>query len=441
MFRQPLSFITLINKNLSALYANASSGVVIPKLRTLRGTPLPLKIRQFSCVAQRKEEYLISMESTPEKKAAGGQQEPRGEETSKEVRKQAAAAVTGNKSVKKAQKVRNLKKARERKKKEKETEKEFTQSLMNELPFADAECWTELGFTGGESNPKEKKKSKRKRADKGKVDSEDGEKETKKKKDSPRPNYFVSIPITNQKIKQAVEEVQAEVLKKDARISRALIPVGSLHITLLVTHLATQEEIDTASVALEEVKPTVMSLLSGRSLILPFCGIGHFRNEVAFVQIKDREALSLLSSIADSVRRVFEERGVSPGDQRDFKPHLTFLKLSRAPKLRRLGVKKLDTALYAEFEDREFGEERVCTLDLCSMLKKKSADGYYHCEKTVTFSSKRGPELDDEELVSLSKRLVEDAVLRAVQQYMEETQQNGAAQKDEAPPLHTSNNK
>ncbi|MCJ8749880.1 hypothetical protein PDJAM_G00192670 [Pangasius djambal] len=46
---------------------------------------------------------------------------------------------------------------------------------------------------------------------------------------------------------------------------------------------------------------------------------------------------------------------------------------------------------------------------------------------------KRGPELDDDELLSLSKRLVEDAVSRAVQQYMEETQQNGSAPKDEAP--------
>lgn len=47
---------------------------------------------------------------------------------------------------------------------------------------------------------------------------------------------------------------------------------------------------------------------------------------------------------------------------------------------------------------------------------------------------KRGPEPDDEELVSLSKRLVEDAVLRAVQQYMDETQHNGAASSDLARP-------
>lgn len=47
---------------------------------------------------------------------------------------------------------------------------------------------------------------------------------------------------------------------------------------------------------------------------------------------------------------------------------------------------------------------------------------------------KRGPEPDDEELVSLSKRLVEDAVLRAVQQFMDETQHNGAASSDLARP-------
>ncbi|XP_075718498.1 A-kinase anchor protein 7-like isoform X2 [Rhinoderma darwinii] len=37
-------------------------------------------------------------------------------------------------------------------------------------------------------------------------------------------------------------------------------------------------------------------------------------------------------------------------------------------------------------------------------------------------SHKNGRELDDAELVSLSKRLVENAVLKAVQQYIEETQ-------------------
>ncbi|XP_075453439.1 A-kinase anchoring protein 7 isoform X4 [Ascaphus truei] len=37
-------------------------------------------------------------------------------------------------------------------------------------------------------------------------------------------------------------------------------------------------------------------------------------------------------------------------------------------------------------------------------------------------SQKNGREPDDAELVSLSKKLVENAVLKAVQQYLEETQ-------------------
>ncbi|KAM9495323.1 A-kinase anchor protein 7 isoform 2-T2 [Clarias gariepinus] len=334
-----------------------------------------------------------------------------------------------------------------RKKKVKEAE--CAAKLLAELPFSSTEVWKELGF----SDPEAKGKAKRKRKGRGCAENEeDEEKEKKKKKDSPRPNYFVSIPITNPKIKQGVEVVQAEVLQKDSRLSRALVPVGTLHITLLVTYLSTQEQIDTAALAVEEMEPMLTSLMGGRSLVLLFRGIGHFRQEVAFVQIKEGEHLITLTHIADSVRRTFEEKGIPTGDQKAFKPHLTFIKLSRAPKLRRQGVKKLDLSLFTAFEQREFGEENVCTMDLCSMLKKKDAEGYYHREKTVTFdllrsvprtsrtSGKRGPELDDDELLSLSKRLVEDAVSRAVQQYMEETQ-NGSAPKDEAPPPTTTTTK
>uniref|UniRef100_G3TSA7 A-kinase anchor protein 7 RI-RII subunit-binding domain-containing protein n=1 Tax=Loxodonta africana TaxID=9785 RepID=G3TSA7_LOXAF len=43
-------------------------------------------------------------------------------------------------------------------------------------------------------------------------------------------------------------------------------------------------------------------------------------------------------------------------------------------------------------------------------------------ENQLLYSEKNGGEPDDAELVRLSKRLVENAVLKAVQQYLEETQ-------------------
>ncbi|KAK9956018.1 hypothetical protein ABG768_013776 [Culter alburnus] len=323
------------------------------------------------------------------------------------------------------------KKATGKKKKQQQKEAECASSLMAEFPFANTEVWRELGFASSESSEKKK----RKRGDSSRVESEEDGDKKKKKKEAARPNYFVSVPITNPEIKQAVQDMQKLVLEKDSRLSRALIPVDTLHITLLVAHLKTQEQVDLAASTLSALEAPLNALLAGRRLILPFCGVGHFKQEVAFVQITEGEHLNTLTLMAESVRKAFEESGIVSGDDKAFKPHLTFLKLSRAPKLRKQGVKKLDPALFSDFESRVFGDECVCRVDLCSMLKKKTEDGYYHREKSVTFSVTKAAVPDDEELVSLSKRLVEDAVLRAVQQYMEETQQNGAAPKDEGPPV------
>ncbi|KAK7150850.1 hypothetical protein R3I93_011946 [Phoxinus phoxinus] len=312
-------------------------------------------------------------------------------------------------------------------KKKQKQKKEEAECLMCELPFTDAGVWRDLGFAGSESSVKKK----RKRRDGSRVESEEDGDKKKKKEVVTRPNYFISVPITNPEIKQVVQDVQKLVLEKDSRLSRTLIPVDTLHITLLVAHLKTQEQVDLAVSTLSALESPLNTLLAGHRLILPFCGVGHFKQEVAFVRIAEGEHLNTLALIAESVRKAFEEKGIVSGDDKAFKPHLTFLKLSRAPKLRKQGVKKLDPALFSDFESRVFGDECVCRVDLCSMLKKKTSDGYYHREKSVTFSVKKA---DDEELVSLSKRLVEDAVSRAVQQYMDETQQNGSAPKDQGPP-------
>ncbi|XP_016295256.1 A-kinase anchor protein 7-like [Sinocyclocheilus anshuiensis] len=191
--------------------------------------------------------------------------------------------------------VKKVKKAKKEPKRvagKKQKEAESTCSLMSELPFVNTEVWKELGFSSAESSVKKK----RKRGDSARVESEeDGE---KKKKETARPNYFVSVPITNPEIKQVVQDVQKLLLEKDSRLSRALIPVDTLHITLLVTHLSTQEQLDLAASTLSELESPLNALLGGRRLVLPFCGIGHFKQEVAFVQITEGEHLTTLTLMA-----------------------------------------------------------------------------------------------------------------------------------------------
>ncbi|XP_012685408.2 A-kinase anchor protein 7 isoform X2 [Clupea harengus] len=337
----------------------------------------------------------------------------------------ASSSAQGDVSTEKAKRAKKkAKKPRGRKKKQ-PTVSGCSDDLMAELPFAGTEVWKDLGFTTSE-----RLKKKRKIGESSESDDDADKKKKKKKKESQRPNYFVSIPITNPKIRAGMEAVQAAVIQRDPRLSRVLIPAGSLHITLLVTHLGSQDQVDSAACALEHSRQSVVELLEGQELVLPFCGMMSFKNEVVFVKLAEGEHNKKLTQIAEAVRRTFLERGIAVTDDKAFKPHLTFMKLSRAPKLRSQGIKKLDPELYAEFSQHQFGDETLSRIDLCSMLKKKSPDGYYHREKSIRFGGKKLPEPDDEELVSLSKRLVEDAVLRAVQQYMEETQQNngGAAQ-------------
>ncbi|XP_006793147.1 A-kinase anchor protein 7-like isoform X1 [Neolamprologus brichardi] len=315
---------------------------------------------------------------------------------------------------------------RERKKLMKKTLKcsDTSENLLSELPFALASptTWKAL-FPSQEST---KKKRKRKRGDsEGRVDSEDDGDKKKKKKESQRPNYFVSIPITNTQISSAVSEVQEAVLQQDPRLAKAMIPVPTLHITLLVTHLANQEQVDLAAAVLAQVEPSLAELLGGRDLVLPFSGISHFRKEVVFVGLASGQHRHTLDSLAELLRSRFEEQGLLQGDCRGFEPHLTIMKLSRASKLRSQGIKRVDPALYSNYTDKFFGDQTVERVDLCSMLKKKQQDGYYHTETSLQLGGRRRSEPDEAELLKVSKRLVEDAVNRALQQYKQETLQNG----------------
>ncbi|XP_012882370.1 PREDICTED: A-kinase anchor protein 7 isoform gamma isoform X3 [Dipodomys ordii] len=253
------------------------------------------------------------------------------------------------------------------------------------------------------------------------IKSEQVKKRKRKLKDY-QPNYFLSIPITSKEIIGGIKILQKAIIQQDNRLSKAMSGDGSFHITLLVMQLLNEDEINIGIDALWELKPYIEDILQGRCLTLPFQGIDTFRSQVGFVKLEEGDHINLLLEIAETAKKTFQEKGILAGENRSFKPHLTFMKLSKAPVLRRNGVKKIDPELYEKFINCRFGEEVLHRIDLCSMQKKKRSDGYYHCESSIVIGEKNGRDPDDAELVRLSKRLVENAVLKAVQQYLEETQ-------------------
>ncbi|XP_041418194.1 A-kinase anchoring protein 7 L homeolog isoform X3 [Xenopus laevis] len=225
----------------------------------------------------------------------------------------------------------------------------------------------------------EKVKKKRKNVEENKDDG------TNKK--PKRANYFVSLPILNPKILGNISTFQDAVLKKEPKLSRAMVPKGSFHLTLFVTHLATEEELSLAASSFLEIKRPVEEILQGNPLILSFRGVTEFRNEVVFGKITEGDSQATLKKISETIERIFKEKGIIAFGYKGFVPHLTFIKLSRAPKLRKQGLKKIHASLYEDFKEHNFGDELMVRLDLCSMLKKRQENGYYYTEASVNFAN------------------------------------------------------
>ncbi|KAM7135502.1 A-kinase anchoring protein 7 isoform 4-T5 [Molossus nigricans] len=299
-----------------------------------------------------------------------------------------------------------------KKEKSEECEANTMDSLL-EMPFATIDTKDDCGLTDVPQINLE-------RSEENEWISKDQMKKKKKHKGY-QANYFLSIPITNKEITGRIKILQNAIIQEDKRLAKAMSSVGSFHITLLVM-LLHEDEVNIGIDALLELKPFVEEILQGKHLTLPFQGVDTFGNHVGFVKLAEGDHMNPLLEIAEAAKRTFQAKGILAGESRSFKPHLTFMKLSKVPWLRKMGVKKIDPKFYEKFISHRFGEEMVHRIDLCSMLKKKQSNGYYHCESSIVIGDKNGGEPDDAELVKLSKRLVENAVLKAVQQYLEETQ-------------------
>ncbi|KAL1770121.1 A-kinase anchoring 7 isoform X1 [Sigmodon hispidus] len=256
-----------------------------------------------------------------------------------------------------------------------------TVDTLTDMPFATVDIQDDCGLTD-----RPQINSKRSKENEG-IKNEHIKKRKKSTKDY-QPNYFLSIPITNKKITAGIKVLQNMILQQDKRLAKAMAGDGSFHVTLLVMQLLSEDDVNIGTDALLELKPLVEEILQGKHLTLPFQGIGTFGSQVGFVKLADGEHINTLMEIAETAKRTFQEKGILAGESRSFKPHLTFMKLSKAPMLRKKGVKRIEPELYEQFINHRFGEEILSRIDLCSMLKKKQSSGYYHCESSIVIGKK-----------------------------------------------------
>ncbi|XP_041483679.1 uncharacterized protein LOC121430477 [Lytechinus variegatus] len=213
-----------------------------------------------------------------------------------------------------------------------------------------------------------------------------------KKQKRVAPNYFVAIQVCSPEIHQALHNVQQTVMAGDEKLKDAMVPIPTLHLTIMVMHLATDEDVERAKLALMECHRLLGPEITRKKLNIWFHGLGHFNNQVMFAKIKDIDGiLDTLYNVAETVENCYRRHGIHSTGERGFKPHLTVMKLSRAPSLRKKGVRRIKSELYRAHSATLFGNQPVSGFQLCSINKPKSEDGYYYKAHEVLFNQDVSP--------------------------------------------------
>ena len=214
--------------------------------------------------------------------------------------------------------------------------------------------------------------------------------------------HFVAIPFSDTTgIQSRVQTVQDKVVSQDKfkRLKPALIPVETLHLTLLAIHLNSENkkrEIEKADKILQQCRTKILKdVLPSGAFTLKFKDLDFTFPEgdnpwLRYMKPFGEEGIQKLEKVYDEVRKTFTEGGFPPTNpKRKFHPHVTIINLNEAPNLQKEGISKIPEESFSTCEalDLDFGEEQVSSLCLYEMGMKKAKDGRfrYNCVAKTDF--------------------------------------------------------
>jgi len=105
-----------------------------------------------------------------------------------------------------------------------------------------------------------------------------------------------------------------------------------------------------------------LSALAVRGIDIHVARVDHFYDRVLIACVDPSPSLAQYAGAVQTLLADFV------ADSFDFKPHVTILKLTREND-RLVGKDKVPCWLYSEFKNKDFGRQRVSTIDLCAMSR------------------------------------------------------------------------
>ena len=201
-------------------------------------------------------------------------------------------------------------------------------------------------------------------------------------------NYFIAIRVSDGRIRDKVRTVQNKVVSRYDRLKPFLIPLETLHLTLLVIHLEDEEKAMASEILAQCRTEIRKSVLPSGGFTLKFKGLSYFPNpqkkrppRVLYVKPFRKEGIeSLLDKVRRVVKDTFKNRGIPPADRhRDWIPHTAVIKLRENPSK----GNEIPKESFENDIDSDFGEEQVSSLYLCPIGEKKAKDGFYKWEAKI----------------------------------------------------------
>ena len=194
---------------------------------------------------------------------------------------------------------------------------------------------------------------------------------------SVRPNVFIAVKIESPDIIKAMASVQEDLLKVEPQLKDLLVPVAQAHLTLLVFRVE-EEQMEKAKEVFEKViqEKVDMKLWNNDSFYVEFAGVGSFDNKVLFgAPVSGREILEHLNK---SLYAGFNESGFVC--ESVFTPHITLVKTKFKDGKETGGI---PSGCFEQFKTKYFGIQTIRSVQLLSMKKPKTEEGYFFCEKEI----------------------------------------------------------
>ncbi|OZJ06407.1 hypothetical protein BZG36_00661 [Bifiguratus adelaidae] len=212
------------------------------------------------------------------------------------------------------------------------------------------------------------------------------------------PNYFLSVRLEG--LASRTVAFREHVNTRFPQFAPLLNDSSTYHLTLCVMHLPDDIAIDAARHKLRLSHKLLQEYYPDKTPQLEFKGIGTFsEGRVVYVPPVVNATTERFLDFVRAIRKV-NLAGVQPlptahdNGEEDIQLHATLMKIKGRFYVkstdRRTVCKVIPSNVWQDFIDYDFGEYSLKTIELCSMLDPKEADGYYRSLESIDFDSGNG---------------------------------------------------